>query len=77
MMVSRRLKRRMRIRTCPSRMRVCPDCHGTGTNPEAKQAWDIPEAPEPDCQTCQGEGQIPDERDEPQPDTIEERDGDR
>lgn len=36
----------------------CPECKGTGENREAKQAWDIPEAPAPVCERCNGEGKI-------------------
>ena len=37
---------------------VCPDCGGSGENPDAKQAWDIPEAPTPDCPACNGRGWV-------------------
>ena len=30
----------------------CPICGGTGRNRDAMQAWDVPDAPVPDCHYC-------------------------
>ena len=34
---------------------VCKMCGGTGYLRDARQAWDIPEAPSPECPYCQGD----------------------
>ena len=36
----------------------CPECRGTGVNNDAKQAWDIPDAPAPECSFCFGTGEV-------------------
>lgn len=36
----------------------CPICGGSGELPEAKQAWDIPGAPIPECAICKGIGKF-------------------
>lgn len=37
----------------------CGVCEGQGELKEAVQAWDVPGAPIPDCDTCKGTGRIP------------------
>jgi len=36
----------------------CPICEGCGELDEAVQAWDIPDAPIPECSFCKGTGKV-------------------
>lgn len=36
----------------------CPECEGLGEFPDSVQAWDIPDAPVPECEHCHGHGWI-------------------
>lgn len=43
---------------------ACEKCGGRGELPDAVQAWDIPGAPIPECQACNGNGWVMEVSDE-------------